>query len=93
MGVLRSLRDEVRQSRLFRHSVSISGTMTHSSQKSWIFSSRFARTLMFTARAGTALLSPDGPSIPVHSRIPCPFGLAAAALPNHSFVPARSDFR
>jgi len=41
----------------------------------------------------TVLLSQDRRSIPVHSRIRCPFGLASAALPNHSFGPARSDFR
>ena len=68
-------------------SVSILRTMVHSSQKSWTFSSRFARTPMFTGRAGTALLSQDRPSIPVHFRIPCPFGLKSAALPE-SFVRA-----
>jgi Luciferase-like monooxygenase len=66
--------------------------MTHFSQRSWSFFLRSARTLMFTGRGGTVLLSPDRRSIRVRFRIRCPSRSASAALPNHSFVPARSGF-
>src|SRR5580692_11711642 len=46
MGALKSSRDEVRQSKLFRFSVSIWTIMTHFSQRSWSFFLRSARTFM-----------------------------------------------
>jgi hypothetical protein len=60
--------------------------------ESWISSSRFATTSMFTGRGGTALLSADKRSIRVRFRIHCLFGSASVALQNHSFAPARSGF-
>ncbi len=69
------------------------GICEHHRREFGVFSSRFATTPMFTGRVGTALLSRDRLSIRVHYKILCPFGSASAALPNHSFVPARSDFR
>ncbi len=92
MAVLKLLLDEVRQSRLFRSSVSIWMIMTHFSQRSWNFFLRSARTLMFTGRGGTALLSRDRRFIRVRSRILFLFGSASVALQNHSFVLARSAF-
>src|SRR5580692_8171151 len=92
MGALKSSRDEVRQSKLFRFSVSIWTIMTHFSQRSWSFFLRSARTFMFIGVEDTALLSPDRRFIRVLSRIHCRFGSASVALRNHSFAPAHSAF-
>src|SRR3984957_10464654 len=92
MGVLKLLRDEVRQSRLSRFLASICTIMTRFSKRSWSFFLISARTHRFTGRGGTALLSPDRRSIRVRFRIHCLFGSASVALQNHSFAPAHSAF-
>src|ERR1700691_4713093 len=92
MGELKSSRDEVHQSKLFRFSVSIWMIMIHFSQRSWSFSLRSARTFMFIGVEDTALLSPDRRSIRVLSRILFLFGSASVALQSPSFARARSVF-
>ena len=81
------LQDEVRQSRSLRSSVSIWTTTTRSSQRSWIFCSRFARTRILAGLARTEHPLPVRRSTRVRCKIRCPFGSVSGELPNHSFVP------
>jgi len=68
------LQDEVRQSRSLRSSVSIWTTTTRSSQRSWIFCSRFARTRILAGLASTEHPLPVRRSTRVRCKIRCPFG-------------------
>jgi hypothetical protein len=81
------LQDEVRQSKSLRSSVSIWTTTTRSSQRSWIFCSRFARTRILAGLASTEHPLPVRRSTRVRCKIRCPFGSVSGELPNHSFVP------
>jgi alkanesulfonate monooxygenase SsuD/methylene tetrahydromethanopterin reductase-like flavin-dependent oxidoreductase (luciferase family) len=64
---------------------------TRSSQKSWIYSSRFAKTSRFIGVAGIARLSPGRRSIRALCRIRCRSGSESAERRSHSSAPARSD--